>query len=122
MPQFFRIQLNSFIRRVENAQDLKCLIKDQGVTLTRRGRSRNWTIKLNTEQSINLQKSIESAKQESWLWVANLLKKQRPELNLKDLKTLAKEHWPISVNQFMRLTDCTSAQARLVIDEIEWSE
>ncbi|KZY67386.1 hypothetical protein, partial [Oleiphilus sp. HI0067] len=110
------------IRRVENAQDLKCLIKDQGVTLTRRGRSRNWTIELNTEQSINLQKSIESAKQESWLWVANLLKKQRPELNLKDLKTLAKEHWPISVNQLMRLTDCTSAQARLVIDEIEWSE
>lgn len=121
MPQFFRIQLNSFIRRIENAQDLKCLIKDQGVTLTRRGRSRNWTIELNTEQSINLQKSIESEKQESWLWLAKLLNEQRPELNLKDLEALAKEHWPISVNQLMTLTDCTSAQARLVIDEIEWS-
>ncbi|KPV96186.1 Ribosome recycling factor [Pseudoalteromonas sp. P1-9] len=38
------IQLNSFVRRIDKANELKAQIKSSGAKLSRKGRSRNWRL------------------------------------------------------------------------------
>ena len=122
MPDKTRIALNSFVRRTEQTPKLKALICDCGGSLSRQGRSRNWVLTISSQQAIALRKAIEEARQPSWLWLANLLTKEQQPLTEAEIKTLATEHWPITVSELMSLSDCTLAEARKVIDEIEWGE
>ena len=102
------------------AYALKSEIRALGCELSRVGRSRNWILKATISQVQDIIELIEASGEESWQWLAKLLKKQRESLTYDELIYIAQQNQGITVNQLVALTDCTSAQARRVIDEIEF--
>jgi len=122
MPKPATITLPSFLRRILKAYALKTQIRNLGCQLNRIGRSRNWRLTASQEQITEIIVLIESENEDSWLWLAKLLKSQHQQLSHSNLINIAKKKSGISVNELMAKTDCTVAQARRVIDELEWSE
>ncbi len=113
------ITLPSFLRRTLNVSPLKTMIKGQGGVLKRKGRSRNWFITANITQLQAIVGFIEESDELSWLWLSKHLKKHFQELNHSDLVDLATKQHIFTVSKLMALTDCTIAQARRVMDELE---
>ncbi|XQW86194.1 ribosome recycling factor family protein [Thalassotalea piscium] len=122
MAKIEKIILPSFLRRVFKAYALKANIRAQGCELNRIGRSRNWQLHATAEQISAVINLIEEANEESWLWVAKHLKTYRQALTHQHLLTIAEKRSGVTVNELMALTDCTVAQARKVLDELEWQE
>ena len=122
MPLIKPITLPSFLRRVLKAYALKAEIREIGAELNRIGRSRNWQLKASFEQIDAIIAMVENSDENSWLWVAKLLRQQYQTFTHDMLINIAKKNTGISVNQLMAKTDCTIAQARKVIDELEWQE
>jgi len=113
------ITLPSFLRRSMNAYALKAKIRSFGCELHRIGRSRNWQIKANFDQIQNIINFIEHQEQPSWLWLAKLLKLQYQNLSHATLLTIAQQIPEVTISALTTRTDCTIAQARKVIDELE---
>ena len=63
-----------------------------------------------------------SPEEPSWQWLVSYLINQRQALSHEELIRIAKLKPDITINQLMARTDCTIAEARQVIDELEWSE
>ena len=101
------------------AYALKAKIRVAGGELYRIGRSRNWQLRATFEQLEVIISAIESSDEPSWQWLAKHLNNQQKNLSHNDLLRIAKRNLGISINQLMAKTDCTIAQARLVIDELE---
>ncbi|GHE85493.1 hypothetical protein GCM10011501_13180 [Thalassotalea profundi] len=120
MAKVEQIILPSFLRRVLKAYALKAQIRSQGCELNRIGRSRNWRLKATPEQISSVIHLIEEANEDSWLWLAKHLTSYRQALTHQTLFEMAKKRNLTTVNELMALTDCTVAQARKVLDEIEW--
>ena len=116
------ITLPSFLRKTLKAYALKAEIRAIGCELSRIGRSRNWQLKASFEQIEAIIHFIELSQEPSWLWLAKHLRKQYQTLSHDCLVKIAKQKSGITVNELMTRTDCTIAQARKVIDEIEWLE
>jgi len=116
------INLPSLLRKVIKAYALKAGIRDCGCELYRIGRSRNWQLKASFEQIEKIIDFIISSEEPSWQWLAKYLATQRQTLSHDELIRIAKIKPDITVNQLMARTDCTIAQARKVIDELEWQE
>lgn len=116
------IVLPSFLRRVMKAYALKSLIRSQGCELSRIGRSRNWQLKATFEQLEQTISQIEASEESSWQWLAKHLLKQRTNLGFDVLLSIAKKKSDITVSELMARTDCTIAEARQVIDIIEFGE
>ncbi len=95
------------------------MIREQGCILARQGRSRNWLLTANTEQLQAIVSFIEDKNEASWLWLAKHLRKEYQQLSHGCLITLAKRQRINTVSNLMAVTDCTIAQARKVIDELE---
>jgi len=113
------INLPSFLRRSLKAYALKSHIRELGCNLSRIGRSRNWQLKANFSQLQDIVKFIEHEDEDSWLWLAKLLKKQYQHLSHENLSALAKRMDIVTVSALMAQTDCTLVQARKVLDELE---
>jgi hypothetical protein len=116
------IILPSFLRRVFKAYALKLGIRNIGCELSRVGRSRNWQLKASPEQLFEVISLIENANEDSWLWLAKKLKEEGQSFSHSLLVNIAKRNTGITINELMSKTDCTVAQARKVIDEIEWED
>jgi len=114
--------LPSFLRRVFKAYALKMNIRNLGCELSRVGRSRNWQLTASPEQLFAVISMIETADEESWLWLAKKLKQEGQSFSHSLLVNIAKRNTGITINELMSKTDCTVAQARKVIDEIEWED
>jgi len=116
------ITLPSFLRRVLKGYALKTLIREQGCELNRIGRSRNWQLKATFEQLEQVITEIEQTEEASWQWLAMYLSKQRKNLGFDMLISIAKKKSGITVSELMLRTDCTIAEARRVIDTLEFGE
>ncbi|NQZ26548.1 MAG: hypothetical protein HRT55_09560 [Colwellia sp.] len=119
MEVILTINLPAFVRRTIKAYALKAHIRQLGCDLNRIGRSRNWQLKANFSQIQALVKLIEQEQEESWLWLGKLLKREYQHLNHDNLLALAIRLDNLTVTALMALTDCTLAQARKVLDELE---
>ena len=119
MEVILTINLPAFVRRTIKAYALKAHIRQLGCDLSRIGRSRNWQLKANFSQIQALVKLIEQEQEESWLWLGKLLKREYQHLNHDNLLALAIRLDNLTVTALMALTDCTLAQARKVLDELE---
>lgn len=113
------ITLPSFLRRALKAYALKALIREQGCTLQRIGRSRNWQLHANFEQIHMIIDLIEQSNESSWQWLAKLLRKEYQHLSHEQLVSIANKLEKVTISALMAKTDCTIAQARKVIDELE---
>ena len=113
------ISLPSFLRRALKAHELKAYIKQQGCELNRIGRSRNWQLKANFEQLQNIIAFVELANEPSWLWLAKLLRNEYKHLTHDELIKIASTLSDITISALIARTDCTIAQARTIIDELE---
>jgi len=102
------------------AYALKAQIRIIGCELNRVGRSRNWKLVANRDHVYQIIDFVENAQEPSWLWLAKFLKKQQEDITQEELVHIAMKDKDITVNQLMARTDCTAAQARRVIDEIEF--
>ncbi|MFT5813575.1 MAG: hypothetical protein ACI9VT_001328 [Psychroserpens sp.] len=114
------ITLPSFIRRVLKAYALKTILREQGCEINRIGRSRNWQLKATFEQLEQTINVIEQSEETSWHWLAAHLTKQRKDLSFNMLFTIAQKKPGITVSELMHRTDCTIADARRVIDTLEF--
>jgi len=121
MSDIIEVPLPGFARRTDRTSDLKLLIKSSGVLLSRKGRSRNWELRANIEQLIQLSMKINQSNEESWHWVAKRLAEYKPSLSSGELHRIAKQYSTITVSELVALTDCTIGEARRVIDDIEWN-
>lgn len=113
------IVLPSFLQKSLKAYALKALIRQEGCELQRIGRSRNWQLKANFEQLQRLIAVIESANEPSWSWLAKQLAKTYQHLSHDELTFIAQKMDKVTINTLVAKTDCTLAQARKVIDELE---
>ncbi|MBU2869381.1 ribosome recycling factor family protein [Colwellia sp. E2M01] len=113
------ITLPSFLRRTMKAYALKAYIRSLSCELSRIGRSRNWLLKANTSQLEAIVDFIEAEQETSWLWLAKLLKQEYQHLNHEQLLLSAARIENLTVASLMARTDCTLAQARKALDEIE---
>ena len=119
MSTIVTITLPSFLRRIINAYALKAHIRSLGCELYRIGRSRNWQIKTELHLIGELIHIIEQENVPSWQWVVKVLRQQNNLLSHSALVSIAKRNSGITLNDLMNKTDCTLAQARKVIDELE---
>ncbi len=101
------------------AYALKAHIRQLGCDLSRIGRSRNWQLKANFGQLQGIIEFIEQEHEESWIWLAKLLKKEYQYLSHENLLALATRMGNVTVTALISQTDCTLAQARKVLDELE---
>lgn len=113
------INLPAFVRRTMKAYVLKAHIRQLGCDLSRIGRSRNWQLKANFSQIQALVILIEQEQEESWLWLGKLLKREYQQSSHEQLLALATRLDNVTVTALMAQTDCTLAQARKVLDEVE---
>jgi len=113
------INLPSFLRRTMKAYLLKAHIRHLGCELSRIGRSRNWQLRANFSQLQSIIDYIEQEHEESWLWLAKLLKKEYQHLSHDSLLAFASRIENVTIAALIAHTDCTLAQARKVLDELE---
>jgi len=114
------IILPSFLRRIMRAYALKAQLRALGCELSRVGRSRNWKITARPEVLNEAANLIEQSSEPSWLWLASKLKQENEKLSHQHLLNIAMKNDGITVSELMSKTDCTIAEARKVIDELEW--
>lgn len=113
------ITLPSFLRRTMKAYELKAHIRQQGCELHRIGRSRNWQLKANFEQLQSIIGFIDLSNEPSWLWLATLLRNEYKHLTHGELLRIASTLEEVTINSLIARSDCTIAQARAIIDELE---
>jgi len=113
------VTLPSFLRRTMKAYELKSHIRQQGCELNRIGRSRNWLLKANFEQLQEIISFIDSSNEPSWLWLAKLLRNEYKHLTHDELLRIASTIDELTINSLIARSDCTIAQARAIIDELE---
>lgn len=113
------VTLPSFLRRTMKAYVLKAHIRQQGCELHRIGRSRNWQIKADFEQLQAIIDFVDSSNEPSWLWLAKLLRNEYKHLTHGELLRIASTLEEITINSLIARSDCTIAQARTIIDELE---
>lgn len=116
------IQLNSFVRRIEKANDLKALIKSSGATLSRKGRSRHWRLQGTWPQFQTIIQQAQLIEEPSWHWVIAYLKSHQPKPQMADLIEIIKSNPRITQQQLISQTDCTLVEARKAFDIVEWEE
>ena len=101
------------------AYALKAHIRLQGCELKRIGRSRHWLLTANFEQLHAIIDFIGTSNEPSWLWLAKLLKNKYKHLSHDELLKVAATIDNVTVSALIARSDCTIAQARQVIDELE---
>jgi len=112
--------LNSFVRRVAKADKLKVKIRSTGAVLSRKGRSRNWSLEADSRQILAIINLVESAGEDSWFWLSKKLSENKQVLSYDNLLQFAREQPNITLTQLMAMTDCKLADARKVLDFLEW--
>ena len=101
------------------AYALKAFIRQQGCDLHRIGRSRNWLLKANFDQLQAISDFIDHSGEPTWLWLSKLLKNQYQHLSHDELLRIATKLAEVTVSTLIARSNCTIAQARRVIDELE---
>ncbi len=120
MTEVQQISLNSFVRKTPGSSALKLKIRSTGARLTRKGRSRNWLLQANNQQILEVIKLIQLSGEEGWFWVTKKLSESKRQLNHEELVLLARESPSMTVTELMAMTDCKLAEARGVLDQLEW--
>lgn len=113
------ISLPSFLRRVMKAYAIKAHIRACGGDLHRIGRSRNWQLKIDRLNIFEVIDIIESSNEPSWLWLAKSLRQQSDDFSDEEIRDIAKRNIGVTVNELVAKTECTIAQARKIIDQLE---
>ena len=101
------------------AYAIKTHIRALGGDLHRIGRSRNWQLKIDRHKIMEIVLLIESSDEQSWLWLAKLLRQQNEHLTFEGVLDIARRNSGITINELVFKTDCTIVEARKVIDQLE---
>jgi len=117
-----QILLRAFVRKCFDTYLLKAIIRNSGAHLSRKGRSRDWILIADRTQISQIIEHVEASDQDSWRWFSTLLRKQGAQLTHQQILDLVQRNPSISTNQLIALADCTLAQARRALDEMEWMD
>jgi len=58
----------------------------------------------------------------SWIWLAKAASESRPLMSHDDLLAEVRQKPAITVNELVASSHCSIAEARTVLDELEWQE
>jgi type VI protein secretion system component VasK len=119
VSQVHIIKLPSFARRTNKTALLKAQISLSGAKLSRVGRSRNWQLQANFEQLHRVSLFIEEEQEHTWVWLLRLFKSNFQVLTHNELLDIADSLKDLTLSSLIAATDCTLAQARKVIDDLE---
>jgi hypothetical protein len=119
MQYIHTITLPSFVRRSNKSALLKNKISLSGAKLSRLGRSRNWQLQASFEQLHIITEYIEQQQERSWLWIIDLLKNRYHNLSHNELLDIAASMKSLTISNLIATTDCTLAQARRIMDDLE---
>ena len=120
MATLVMMTLNGFVKRTLNTEVLKESIKSTGATLSRKGRSRNWQLQADHNQIRKITALIYQSEEGSWLWLAKKINDEKPQLSQDELRVIVERNPTMSVSQIVSLTDCSLADVRKALDEVEW--
>lgn len=113
------IILSSFLRRSLKAYALKSLLRSTGCELSRLGRSRNWRLIATQQQLQEIILLIGNSNEPSWQWLVPFLTHYKAQISHQELLVMIKHKPEITLNELLARTDCTLAQARKALDEVE---
>ncbi|WP_068545613.1 ribosome recycling factor family protein [Thalassotalea crassostreae] len=122
MLKVHHILLPSFLRKSMRAYELKALIRETGCELSRIGRSRNWRLSATRDQMTEIISGLEQVSEPTWAWLIKLIEQQRGQFTEKEIYAFVVRNPSISVNELVKLANCTIAEARKAIDEYEWHD
>ena len=120
MTGLVQVTLNSFVRKTQNSDVLKIQLRSTGAQLTRNGRSRNWMLKANHQQILDIIQLVNLSGEDSWLWLVKKLSEHKRQLSHEELLKLARQNPKITVTELMSVSDCKLVEARKVLDQLEW--
>ncbi|RBW46517.1 hypothetical protein DS885_07895 [Psychromonas sp. B3M02] len=109
------IQLNSFVRRVDNKQQVLALVSQHQCTLKRIRRSQNWLLSGSESQLTSL---IPLLTELQLSWVNQAIVKGLPKPKV-DFQQLITSHPEMTLNKLIAQTGCSLAEARIAFDLAE---
>jgi len=114
------ITLNNFLHRIDCKTTIIELATQQGCSLKRIRRSKNWLLIGNQKQLASVSKHLqrEAVSFEKTKWITKVIENALPKSSV-DLALIIKSRPNITINQLIIETGCTSIEARAALDKAE---
>ncbi|WP_409439477.1 ribosome recycling factor family protein [Psychromonas sp. GE-S-Ul-11] len=109
------IQLNSFVRRVDDKQQVLALVTQQQCTLKRIRRSKNWLLSGSETQLTSLMLLLTDLQ---LLWINQAIVKGLPKPKV-NLQQLISSYPDMTLNKLIAQTGCSLSEARIAFDLAE---
>lgn len=109
------IQLNSFVRRVDDKERVIALAVSEKCSLKRIRRSRHWQLSGTELQLTHFKAGLTDIAD---YWIKLAIEKALPKKQLSLQECLISQP-NITINQLVAMTECTVAEARQAIDQFE---
>ncbi|MDN2662191.1 hypothetical protein OW492_02220 [Psychromonas sp. 14N.309.X.WAT.B.A12] len=109
------IQLNSFVRRVDDKQQVLALVTQQQCTLKRIRRSKNWLLSGSETQLTSLMLFLTDLQ---LLWINQAIVKGLPKPKV-NLQQLISSHLDMTLNKLIAQTGCSLSEVRIAFDLAE---
>ena len=109
------IQLNNFLHRIDCKTTIIELVSQQGCSLKRIRRSKNWSLTGNQAQLVAVSEQL---KQGRTLWIAEAINKALPKPTF-DLTAIVQSNPDMTINRLIAETGCTLIEARAALDKAE---
>jgi len=109
------IQLNNFLHRIDCKNTIMELVTQQGCSLKRIRRSKNWSLTGTQNQLIAVSEQLQQAR---IVWISDAIYKALPKPTF-DLTAIVQSNPDMTLNRLIAETGCTLIEARAALDEGE---
>ena len=109
------IQLNNFLHRIDCKTTIIELAAQQGCSLKRIRRSKNWSLTGNQTQLVAVSEQLRQSKT---VWIAEAINKALPKPTF-DLTAIVQANPDMTINRLIAETGCTLIEARAALDKAE---
>jgi len=109
------ITLNNFLHRIDCKTTIIELATQQGCSLKRIRRSKNWSLTGNQSQLVAVSEQLQQGKT---LWISDAIHKALPKPTF-DLTAIVQSNPDMTINRLIAETGCTLIEARAALDKAE---
>ena len=114
-PKILSIQLNNLLHRIDCKVTIIELVTQQGCSLKRIRRSKNWSLTGNQAQLVAVSEQLRQSKT---AWIVEAINKALPKPTF-DLTAIVQANPDITINRLIAETGCTLIEARAALDKAE---
>lgn len=113
--EIFSIQLNNFLHRIDCKITMMELVAQQGCSLKRIRRSKNWSLTGTQSQLLTVSEQLQQGRT---VWISDAIHKALPKSSF-DLAAIVHSHPDMTLNRLIAETGCTLIEARVALDKAE---